>query len=115
MRAGSLLLREAEAADIEKLLAFRNDPAVNRFMLRTRVEPEVFRKEWQAVPISETDFSCVAELDGSVVSMGFLEVADGMGQSGMPRRTEASSATSSTLRRTRHSHRAGSRLAGRRL
>lgn len=46
MRAGSLLLREAEAADIEKLLAFRkNDPAVNRFMLRTRVEPEVFRQE----------------------------------------------------------------------
>lgn len=88
MRAGSLLLREAEDADIEELLSFRNDPAVNRFMLRTRVEPEVFRKEWQAVPISDTDFSCVAELDGSVVAMGFLEVADGMGQPGMPRRTE---------------------------
>lgn len=88
MRAGSLLLREAEDVDVEELLSFRNDPTVNRFMLRTCVEPEVFRQEWQAVPMSDTDFSCAAELDGSVVAMGFLEVADGVGQPGMPRRTE---------------------------
>lgn len=88
MPAGSLLLREARNADIEGLLLFRNDPTVNRFMLRTRVEPEVFRQEWQAVPMSDTDFSCVAELDGSLVAMGFLEVADGTGQPGMPRRRE---------------------------
>lgn len=88
MNAGSLVLREAEDADIERLLSFRNDPAANRFMLRTRVEPELFRQQWHPVPGSDTDFSCVAELAGSVVAMGFLEVADGMGQPGMPRRTE---------------------------
>ena len=88
MRIGSLLLREANAADIEHLLSFRNDPQVNRFMIRTSVEPEAFRQEWLAVPTSETDFSCVAELDGTVAAMGFLEIVDGMGQPGMPARTE---------------------------
>lgn len=88
MRIGSLLLREAGAADIEQLLSFRNDPQVNRFMIRTSVEPETFRQEWLAVPMSETDFSCVAELDGTAAAMGFLEIVDGMGQPGMPTRTE---------------------------
>jgi RimJ/RimL family protein N-acetyltransferase len=41
-----------------------------------------------AVPTSDTDFSCVAEFDGTVVAMGFLEVTDGMGQPGMPKHTE---------------------------
>lgn len=84
-----LLLRVAGDDDIEHLLSFRNDPAVNRFMLRTSVDPQVFREQWRAVPTSDTDFSCVAELDGQVVAMGFLEVVDGMGQPGMPARTEA--------------------------
>ena len=88
MRVGSLLLREAREDDIEHLLSFRNDPEVNRFMIRTSVDPERFRQEWLAVPTSDTDFSCVAEVDGAVVAMGFLEVLDGMGQPGMPRRTE---------------------------
>jgi RimJ/RimL family protein N-acetyltransferase len=88
MRVGDLLLREAGERDIEELLAFRNDPAVNRFMIHTSVEPESFRQVWLAVPTSDTDFSCVAEVDGHVVAMGFLEVLDGMGQPGMPKRTE---------------------------
>lgn len=88
MRVGSLLLREARECDIEQLLSFRNDPVVNRFMLRTSVDPERFRQEWMAVPTSDTDFSCVAEVDDSVVAMGFLDVTDGMGQPGMPERTE---------------------------
>ncbi len=87
-RVGSLLLRDARADDIEPLLAVRNDPGVNRFMLRTHVDPETFRQEWLAVPGSETDFSCVAEFDGQVVAMGFLDVVDGMGQPGMPKLTE---------------------------
>lgn len=70
------------------MLTVRNDPAVNRFMLRTHVEPETFRREWLAVPTSTTDFSCVAELDGQVVAMGFLDVVTGMGQPGMPEHTE---------------------------
>lgn len=88
MQAGPLQLREADAADIEHLLTFRNDPAVNRFMLRTQVDPDVFRREWLAVPCSDTDFSCVAVLDGAVVALGYLELVDGMGQPGMPPRTQ---------------------------
>ncbi|HEX5594810.1 MAG TPA: GNAT family protein [Micromonosporaceae bacterium] len=88
MRVGLLHLREARESDIEQLLSFRNDPAVNRFMLRTSVDPGTFRQEWLAVPTSDTDFSCVAEVDGAVVAMGFLNVVDGMGQPGMPKRTE---------------------------
>lgn len=88
-RSGSLLLREASAADIDQLLSFRNDPEVNRFMIRTSVEPNTFREEWLAVPTNETDFSCVAELDGNLAAMGFLELVDGMGQPGMPTRTQA--------------------------
>jgi RimJ/RimL family protein N-acetyltransferase len=88
MTVRPLLLREATAVDVEHLLAFRNDPDVNRFMMRTSVDPEAFRKEWLAIPGSDRDFSCVAELDGTVVAMGFLEVEDGMGQPGMPEGTE---------------------------
>jgi RimJ/RimL family protein N-acetyltransferase len=88
MRVGPLLLRDPTSDDIEPLLAFRNDAAANRFMIRTSVEPDIFRREWLAVPQSESDFSCVVELDGDVVAMGFLEVVDGLGQPGMPLRTE---------------------------
>ncbi|MEO5610693.1 MAG: GNAT family protein [Ornithinibacter sp.] len=90
MTVGSLLVREAREADLESLLTLRNDPSGNRFMLRTRVDPEDFRREWLAVPGSDTDYSCVAEVQGRVVAMGFLEVVDGMGQPGMPERTQGS-------------------------
>ncbi len=89
MRVGAVLLREAEEADLEPLLAFRNDPGVNRFMLRTSVDPQVFRREWRAIPHNPTDFSCVAQADAEVVAMGFLDVVDGAGQPGMPTGTEA--------------------------
>ena len=88
MRMGGLLLREAGEEDIEQLLPIRNDPGVNRFMIRTSVDPATFRQEWRAVPTSDTDFSCVAEVDDRVVAMGFLDVADGVGQPGMPKGTE---------------------------
>lgn len=87
-RIGTLLLREATENDIDHLLSFRNDPSVNRFMLRTSVDPETFRREWLDIPTSETDYSCVAEIDGRLAAMGFLEVVDGMGQPGMPARTQ---------------------------
>ncbi len=88
MRVGPLLLRDATPNDIDALLSFRNDEAANRFMLRTSVDPEAFRREWLAVPLSDSDFSCVVDLDGSLVAMGFLDVVDGTGQPGMPLRTE---------------------------
>lgn len=85
---GPLLLREATEADIETMLSFRTDEQVNWFMLSTDVEPAVFRREWLAVPSSNSDFSCVAEVDGQVVAIGFLEVVAGMGQPGMPEGSE---------------------------
>ncbi|MEZ5096160.1 MAG: DNA methyltransferase [Nocardioides sp.] len=74
MRIGSLVLREASAPDIERLLSFRNDAEVNRFMIRTQVEPSEFRRV-ACGTTSGTDYSCVAELDRTVVAMGFLEKA----------------------------------------
>lgn len=88
MKVGPLLLREAREDDLDRLLVLRNDPVVNRFMLRTHVDPDDLRREWLAVPGSDTDFSCLAEVEGDVVAMGFLDVLDGMGQPGMPERTQ---------------------------
>ncbi|MBS45049.1 MAG: GNAT family N-acetyltransferase [Nocardioides sp.] len=86
--ASDLLFREATEADVEALLAFRNDPEVNRFMVRTHVDPEDLRREVLASPMSPTDYSCVVERDGHVVAMGFLDVVDGAGQPGHPRGTD---------------------------
>lgn len=88
MRIGPLLLREVNATEIKHLYILRNDSSVNRFMLRTNVDADTFRKEWLAVPSSETDMSCVAEMDGEIVAMGFLDIVNGMGQPGMPQGTE---------------------------
>lgn len=88
IRHGSLTFREAGPADIETLLTFRNEPGVNRFMVRNHVDPVMFRQEWLEVPASDTDYSCIADEDGQVVAMGFLDVVDGYGQPGMPKRTE---------------------------
>jgi len=88
LRIGTLLFREATEADIEVLQSFRNDPDVNRFMVRTYVAPDDLRREWLAVPDSPTDHSCVAERQGQVVAMGFLEIVDGSGQPGHPEGTE---------------------------
>nr|WP_272917779.1 GNAT family protein [Nocardioides flavescens] len=81
-------MRHPGPGELDDLHALRNDPAANRFMLRTSVDAPEFRREWLEVPGSDTDFSCVAELDGALVAMGFLDVVDGMGQPGMPPRTE---------------------------
>ncbi len=88
MRIGPLLLREVNATEIEQMHILRNDSLVNRFMLRTNVDAETFRSEWLAVPASETDMSCVVEMDGEIVALGFLDIVDGMGQPGMPQGTE---------------------------
>ncbi|HEU4336235.1 MAG TPA: GNAT family protein [Nocardioides sp.] len=87
-RTGDLLFREATEDDIEVLQSFRNDPGVNRFMVRTYVAPDDVRREWLAVPDSATDHSCVVERDGQVVAMGFLDIVDGSGQPGHPQGTD---------------------------
>ena len=84
-RDGSLVFREAVSGRHRAALFLRNDLKINRFMVRTHVEPQVIRKEWLAVPTSDTDFSCIVEAGGRVVAMGFLDVVDGVGQAGMRR------------------------------
>jgi RimJ/RimL family protein N-acetyltransferase len=88
MRLDGLLFREAVEADIVVLQSFRNDPRVNRFMVRTYVDPDDLRREWLAVPSSLTDYSCVVERNGQVVAMGFLDIVDGSGQPGRPTGTD---------------------------
>lgn len=89
MRSGQLVLRYATEADIERILAIRNDPATNEWTLVTSNEPDRFRAQWLGVRENDRDFSCVAELDRQVVAMGFVEIKDGLGQPGMPLATEA--------------------------
>jgi RimJ/RimL family protein N-acetyltransferase len=88
MRLDGLLFREAVESDIVLLQSFRNDPEVNHFMVRTYVHPDDLRREWLAVPGSPTDYSCIAERDGHIVGMGFLDIVDGSGQPGLPHGTE---------------------------
>ena len=88
-RSGALVLRDPRPDELDELLALRDDPAVNRWMLKTHAEPEEFRRDWLAVPGNDTDFSCVADLDGRAVGLGFLDVVDGMSQPRMPVGTQA--------------------------
>lgn len=88
VRVGDLLLRDPVESDVEALLAFRNDPDVNRFMVRTHVDPDDLRREVLATPTSATEFTCVVERDGAVVAIGFLDVVDGPGQPGAPTGTD---------------------------
>lgn len=88
VRTDDLLFREAVEADVESLLSFRNDAAVNHFMVRTHVDPDELRRDWLGAAASPTEFSCVVERDGQVVAMGFLDVVDGPGQPGAPSGTD---------------------------
>ena len=86
--SGALLLRDVRSDDLAQLVALRNNPVVNRFILRTHVEPETYQQEWLSIPTSDRDFSCVAQFDDEIVGIGFLDLVDGMGQRGMPQRTQ---------------------------
>lgn len=88
LEVDGLLFREAVEEDVEALLSFRNDPNVNRFMVRTHVDPDDLRREVLEIPDSPTDYSCVVERDGRVVAIGFLDVVDGAGQPGHPTGTD---------------------------
>jgi RimJ/RimL family protein N-acetyltransferase len=87
-QSGALLLRDPQPGDAGQLVALRNNPVLNRFMLRTHVDPDAYVQEWASIPDSATDFSCIAELDGRLAGLGFLDVTDGQGQPGMPQGTQ---------------------------
>lgn len=84
-----VLLRDPRDTDIDVIASFRNLPEVNRWLIVTHQTPDELRRAWLGVPSSETDFSCIAEVDGELAGVGFLEIEDGMGQPGKPRGTDA--------------------------
>lgn len=78
--AGPLVLRPPTSADIDEVLVWRNRPEVIRWLLRTTVEPEAFRKAWLDSVEDADQHTAVALLDGALVGTGSLDVRDGMGQ-----------------------------------
>jgi RimJ/RimL family protein N-acetyltransferase len=88
-RTERLVLRPVAPADIDRILEYRNLPEVNRWLIRTTVEPDEFRAAMERAAEDPDDHSVAVELDGTVIGTVSLEVEDGMGQPGMPERTEA--------------------------
>ena len=86
----SVLLRDPTPADVDAIASFRNLPEVGRWLLVALEFMEDLPDYWPSVTSSDTDFSCIAEVDGQVAGLGYLEIHDGMGQPGKPRGTDAS-------------------------
>ena len=80
-RTERLELRPPTDADVDAVLAWRNHPEVNRWLLHTEVEPEAYRTMWRTGADEPLDHHVVAGADdGAVVGTLSLEVGDGMGQ-----------------------------------
>lgn len=78
--AGQLTLVLPTADLIDRVLTWRNDPEVTRWLIRTTVDPDRFRKAWLDSVDDPHDHAAIALLDGEVVGTGSLELRDGMGQ-----------------------------------
>jgi RimJ/RimL family protein N-acetyltransferase len=89
LRTERLELRPVRDEDIDRILEYRNLPEVTRWLLRTEVDPASFRAAWQRAAEDPDDHSVAVTLDGTLIGTVSLEVVDGMGQPGMPPRTEA--------------------------
>ena len=48
LRTERLELRPVQEEDVDRILAYRNDPEVVRWLLRTEVDPDAFRDAWRA-------------------------------------------------------------------
>lgn len=79
-RTARLVLRPPTEADLDQVLSWRNDPAVTRWMLRTIVEPESYRRAWLADAADPGDHSAVALIGSAVVGTATLSVTDSLGQ-----------------------------------
>jgi len=75
--------------DVDRILEYRNLPEVTRWLLRTTVDAASFRDAWRHAAQDPYDHSVAVALDGVVIGTVSLELVDGMGQPGMPARTEA--------------------------
>ena len=88
MKVAGLLLRTPSLRDMPILVALRNDARANEFTIRTSVDPEEFEKKVLGSLESDSNFFCVAESQGQIVGMGWLDVVDAAGQLGKPSATE---------------------------
>ena len=89
VRTDRLELRPVRDEDIDRILEYRNSPDVTYWLLRTVVDPAAFRKAWRRAAEDPDDHSVAVLRDGAVIGTVSLELVDGMGQPGMPPRTEA--------------------------
>lgn len=79
-RVGDLRLRVPTSRDVEPLLAWRNDPEVTRWLLRTTQDADDLRASWRSALDDPREQRVVVDLDGAVVATGSLWVRDAMGQ-----------------------------------
>ena len=89
LRTARLALRPVRDKDVDRILEYRNLPEVTYWLLRTEVEPVAFRAAWRRAAADPDDHSVAVTLAGLVIGTVSLDVVDGMGQPGMPARTEA--------------------------
>jgi RimJ/RimL family protein N-acetyltransferase len=89
LRTDRLELRPVRDEDIDRILEYRNLPEVTWWLLRTEVDPATFRAAWRRAAQDPDDHSVAVVLDGVVIGTVSLDLVDGMGQPGMPVRTEA--------------------------
>jgi RimJ/RimL family protein N-acetyltransferase len=89
LRTERLEVRSVRDEDVDRILEYRNLPEVTRWLIRTVVDPAAFRAAWRRAAEDPHDHSAAVVLDGVVIGTVSLEVVDGMGQPGMPPRTEA--------------------------
>lgn len=75
--------------DVDRILEYRNLPAVTRWLLNTEVDPASFRAAWRRAAEDPNDHSVAVVHGGLLIGTVSLDVVDGMGQPGMPPRTEA--------------------------
>jgi RimJ/RimL family protein N-acetyltransferase len=89
IRTARLELRPVRDEDADQILRYRNLPAVTRWLLNTEVDAASLRAASRRAAENPDDHSVAVTLDGRVIGTVSLEVTDGMGQPGMPSRTEA--------------------------
>lgn len=83
-RTERLELRPPTEADLDAVLRWRNEPEVNRWLLRTEVDPEAYRELWRSGADDPLDHHVVALAGEDVVGTLSIGVSDGMGQGPSP-------------------------------
>ncbi|MFE6733611.1 GNAT family N-acetyltransferase [Microbacterium sp. NPDC057650] len=81
IEAGPLTLRPPREEDVDRILGWRNRPEVTRWLIRTVVDREEFRRMWLESVADPDDHRLVALLGDRIVGVGELWRHDSMGQS----------------------------------